>query len=306
MRLALEQADGSVFRFDTRVLPDGASAGRRQRHVPRALRQVPALVARRLAHLRRWAGDARRTAGRALPRHRHRALRRAPGWRADVRSSARGRAHARPACRALRDQAARPASRRLPDRLRSRRQRSQGRGGDRRHAWSSATRPSGIRTTSPIRNITSTGSWTRCRRPPRTCRASMPSAAAPPASTSTTGSRRVAVPRRAGGRVRRAREGPVPRDPESLERRAVRGRQRWRGDGARRLDVARGERHSRHRARHQHRRPATSRPTATSPRGSNELAFVPDRLQSRRGRSTSGRATTAWALSISRSSASAG
>ena len=54
--------------------------------------------------------------------------------------------------------------------------------------------------------------------------------------------------------VRRAREGPVPRDPAGLARRAVRGRQRRRGDGAGRLDVARQERDPRHRAGHQHRR----------------------------------------------------
>ena len=63
---------------------------------------------------------------------------------------------------------------------------------------------------------------------------------------------RLAVPRRAAGPVRGAGQGPVPRDPEGLERRPVRGRERRRGHGAGRLDVARRERDSRHRARHQH------------------------------------------------------
>ena len=67
-----------------------------------------------------------------LQRHCDRPLRRASGRRADVRSPARGRPHDRPAAGALRDQAARPPSRRLPHRLRSRRQRSQGGRGDRR------------------------------------------------------------------------------------------------------------------------------------------------------------------------------
>ena len=54
------------------------------------------------------------------------------------------------------------------------------------------------------------------------------------------------------GPVRGARQGPLPRHPQGVERRAVRGRERRRGHGAGRLDVARRERDSRHRARHQH------------------------------------------------------
>ncbi len=62
----------------------------------------------------------------------------------------------------------------------------------------------------------------------------------------------IALPRRAAGPVQRAREGPVPRHPKGLARRALRGGQRRRGHGARRLDVARRECDSRHRARHEH------------------------------------------------------
>ena len=114
------------------------------------------------------------------------------------------------------------------------------------------------------------------------------------------GSRRFAVSRGSSGPVRRARQEHVPRRAQGLERRAIRGRERWRGDGARRLDVARRERDSRHRARHQHRG------RLRHARGHHHVVA---RTSSRSCRSTttpaplwtSGQAITASARSISRS-----
>ena len=92
-------------------------------------------------------------------------------------------ARPRAAARALGDPAARPAPRRLPHRLRPRRQRSQGGGGDRR--------PGRVQRGDGLGSVPQAGSAVSLRRhhglaearPPRTCRASTRSAAAPPAST---------------------------------------------------------------------------------------------------------------------------
>ena len=168
----------------SRCCPTHHERGQRERAISRAVRQVPAVVARRVAHPRRWSGRARR--GR---------------WPPTIADTPTGRFDADlvgermfdhplevvhtselPAERCG-DEAARAPPRGLPHRLRPRRQRSQGGGGRRRRRWSSARRPSGTRTTSRIRSTTSTASWTRCRRPPRTCRAWTPSAEAPRAST---------------------------------------------------------------------------------------------------------------------------
>ena len=65
---------------------------------------------------------------------------------------------------------------------------------------SSATKSPGIPARSPTRSTTSTASTIPCGAPPRTCRAWTPSAAAPRACTSTTGARRLALPRRAARR----------------------------------------------------------------------------------------------------------
>ncbi len=76
VRLALEQTDGSVFHFETRVLPESHPQAAANVTLRRALRQVPAVVAGRLAHLRRRTGIAGGGTGRALPRHADRQIRR--------------------------------------------------------------------------------------------------------------------------------------------------------------------------------------------------------------------------------------
>ena len=75
--------------------------------------------------------------------------------------------------------AARPAPRRLPHRLRSRRLRPQVRRGHRWRGRLHRGNRRGIRISRATRSITSTASTTRCSAPPRTCRAWTPSAAAP-------------------------------------------------------------------------------------------------------------------------------
>ena len=137
------------------------SAGGRQCGSSRAVRKVSPLVARRLAHLCRRTGAAGGSACRALPRHRRRQVRRAPGGRTHVRPSAGGRAYARSAARTLRHK---PLGRHLDG---CRIGFDLG-GSDRKvaavidgQAWSSAMRRSGTPTTSRIRSITTTASWTR-------------------------------------------------------------------------------------------------------------------------------------------------
>ncbi len=75
------------------------------------------------------------------------------------------------------------------------------------------------------------------------------------------------VPRRAAGRVRAPREGAVSRDQGGVGRHPVRDRQRRGSHGARRIDVARRQRRARRRAGLEPGRAATSRPRATSRRG---------------------------------------
>ena len=64
--------------------------------------------------------------------------------------------------------------------------------------------------------------------------------------------RGLALPRHLGARLRPPHPRPVPRAAAVVGRRAVRGGERRRGDGARRLDVAALERRARHLARDQH------------------------------------------------------
>ena len=274
--VAIEQTDGSVFRSQLARAAGLASARGRQRRLSGALRQVPAVVARRMAPARRWTGPTCRGVGRALPRHGDRTIRRRVRGRADVRSSARDRGTRAtlPAERSAHD-AARPPPRRLPDRLRPRRQRPQGRGGDRRPVvfseetvWDPVSQ---ARSAVPLRR--DHGLAAQGRRAPaargRHRRQRRRRVRQQP------GQGRLAVPRRAAGPLRRAREGPVPRGPASVGRRAVRGGQRRRGHGAGRIDVAWRERRSSASRSAPAPPPATSRRTATSRRGSNELAFVP-------------------------------
>ena len=213
VRLALEQADGSTFRFDTRVLPAAhPHAAANATHLERFVKFLlwsrggwrmfvdgpPTLVAELAAHYRDTA------TGRfdASPRR-----------RADVRSSARGRAHARPAGGALRDAAARPPSRRLPHRLRSRRQRSQGGGGDRR--------PRRLQRRDGVGPVPQAGSAVSLRRHHGFAGEGRRAPAARRRHRrqrrrrlrQQPGQGRLALSRRAEGPVRRAREGPVPRDP---------------------------------------------------------------------------------------------
>ena len=132
VRIALEQADGSVFRFETRVLPE--SHPQASANVPFFERFVkfllwsrggwrihvdgPASLAARLAAHYRQTATGRFDAHLVGERMFDHPLE-------VVRTT-------RPAARALGDQAARPASGRLPHRLRPRRQRPQGGGG---HRW---------------------------------------------------------------------------------------------------------------------------------------------------------------------------
>ena len=235
----------------------------------RALRQVPPVVARRLAHLRRRPGAAGRAAGSALPRHRRPARFDArSGGRADVRPSARGRAHARPAGRALGRpsrsagtwRAAASASISAAATARWRRSSTA--------ASSSAKRRSGIPYHKPDPQYHFDGimdSLTKAAAHlPRVDAIGGSAAGVYVNNRVKAGSLFRGVPQDA---VRRAREGPVPRDQEGLERRAVRGRQRRRGHGAGRLDVARQRTRSSASRSAPARPPATSRRTATSRRG---------------------------------------
>jgi hypothetical protein len=179
--LALEQADGSIFRFETMVLPEShpsaaANAVYLERYVKFLLWSRggwrihvagPASLAAGLAsHYRdtpngRFDDDLvgqrmfdldRLIATRELPAER-RARRRSDGTSratgsASISVAAIGRSRPSSTARSC-----------------------------------SATRRSGIRITSRTRSTTTTASWTRCGRPPRTCPASMRLAAARPAST---------------------------------------------------------------------------------------------------------------------------
>ncbi len=129
--IALEQADGSVFRFETRVLPEShPQASANGPHVERLVKFLlwsrggwrihingpAALAARLTAHYRDTATgrfDANFVGERIFDRG------------LEVVHTARS------AARALVDQAARPPSRGMPHRLRSGRQRPQGGGGRR-------------------------------------------------------------------------------------------------------------------------------------------------------------------------------
>ena len=240
VRIALEQTDGSVFHFDTGLLPADPSAGGGERHASRALRQVPPVVARRLAHPSRWPGRSRGRARRALSRHGDRPLRLRTSSASGC-STTRSTSFTRATCRrsARHDQAARPSPRRLPHRLRSRRQRSQGRRGHRR--------PRRLQRRNGVGSVSQAGSAVSLRRHHGLAEEGR---RAPAARRRHRRQRRgrlrqqpgqggLPLPRRRAGRLRRARQRPLPRDQEGLERRPVRGRQRRRGDRARRLDVAR-------------------------------------------------------------------
>ena len=160
------------------------SAGAGELHVPRALRQVPAVVAGRLADLTSTV--------------RHRSWR---DWRRTTATRRAGRFDAHLVGERMFDhplevvhtrdlppersetQAARPSSRRLSHRLRSRRQRSQGRGRHRRSGR--VQRRDGLGSllqAGPAISLRRHHGLADARRR-RTCRASTPSAAARPAST---------------------------------------------------------------------------------------------------------------------------
>ena len=184
VRLALEQADGSVFRFDTAVLPDTHPQAAGNAVYLERYRQVPALVARRLADPLRRPGDPLAARWRRTIATRRRAGSTTTSSASGC-STTRSRSCRRRTCppSARDDHAARPASRRLPHRLRPRRQRSQGGGGDRRQG--------GLQRGDGLGSVPPAGSAVSLRRHhglaaarrPRTCRGSTPSAAARPAST---------------------------------------------------------------------------------------------------------------------------
>ena len=252
--LALEQADGSVFRFDLAVLPEShPQAAANRTYLERFVKFILWSRGGWRVYDRR-PGGAGRSPGEPLSRHRHGTVRRRAGGPADVRPPARGRPHDEPARRAIHDQAAGAAPRGLPHRLRSRRQRSQGR---RRHR-----RPRRVQRRDRVGPVSQAGPAVSLRRHHGLAGQGRRAPAARRCHRRQRRGRlreqpresRLALPRRAAGPVRRAREGPVPRGPARVARRAVRGRQRRRGDGAGRVDVARQERDPRHRAGDQHRR----------------------------------------------------
>ena len=169
-------------------------------------------------------------------------------------------------------------------------------------AWSSAKRPCGIRITSRIRSTTSTASWTRSRKAaahlPRVDAIGGSAAGVYVNNRVKAGSLFRGVPQDA---VRRAREGPVPRNPASAwhdvpfevvndgEVTALAGSMSL-GKNAM-LGIALGHQHRgrlRDRRRQHH---VVAQRTGVRAGG----------LQPRRRRPTSGPATTAWARSISRS-----
>ena len=112
--------------------------------------------------------------------------------------------------------------------------------------------------------------------------------------------RGLALPRHLGARLRPPHPGSLPRAAAVVGRRAVRGGERRRGDGARRLDVAALERRARHLARDQHRRRlrhARGQHHALAQRA----GVRPRSTTARAPRPTSGRGTPASARSTSRS-----
>ena len=131
--MALEQPDGIGVPPANGAAAGRPPQGRRQPEPPRAAGQVRAVVARRAPASPRRPRRAGGGAGRALPRHRHRALRRGDRRRAHLRSPAGGawpRSDLPP--ERTDDHPAGTPPGGLPDRLRPGRQRSQGGRGDRR------------------------------------------------------------------------------------------------------------------------------------------------------------------------------
>ena len=271
-----------------------------QRRPSRALRQVHSLVARRLAPAHRRAGRRGGASSGSLSRHACRTVRLELRRRARLRSPAHHRPHAGPAAGTVGDQAARPSPGRQPHRLRSRRQRSQGGRGRRRPRR--LQRRDGLGSVPQAGSAVSLrrdhglaaqgrGASPACRRHRRQRRRRL---------RQQPGPRWFAVSRCRAGSLRCARQEHVSRPAQGLERRAVRGRERRRGDGARRVDVARRERDSRHRARHQHGgrlRDARGQHHVVARTSSRSFRSTTTRTP----RSTSGRATTASARSTSRS-----
>ncbi len=191
---------------------------------------------------------------------------------------------------------ARRSPRRLPHRLRSRRQRPQG-GGDHR-------RPRGLErgdrvgSVPPARPSVPLG---------RDHGLAAPGGRAPAARRRDRRQRRrrlrrqpgevrLAVPGRRARRLRAARQEHLPRPQACLARRPVRRRQRRRRHRAARVDVDGRGRCPRDRARHQHRRRLRHRRRAASPPGSTRSPSCPSTTAPTRP-ATSGRATSAAACS---------
>ena len=270
--------------------------GERGRIVER-LREVPAVVARRLADPRRRPGGAGRSDCRAHYRDTATGTLRRRRWSASGCSTTRWKwSHTRdlPAG-AIRDAgrsggtstAAASASISAAATARWRRWSTA--------AWSSAKRRCGTRTTSRIRQYHFDGIMDSLRKAaahlPRVDAIGGSAAGVYVNNRVKAGSLFRGVPQDLfDARVQRS----VPRRAPGLARRAVRGRQRRRGDGAGRVDVARRERHARHRARHEHRR--RLRDAGRQHHVVAERAGVRARgLQPCTRQSTSGRATTASA-----------
>ena len=126
VRMALEQTDGSVFHFETRLLPPGhAHSAGNAVHLERFVKFILWSRGGWRLHIDAPADDVARLSG-SLSRHACRTVRLEFRRRARFRSPAHHRPHAGPAAGTVGDQAARPSPERQPYRLRSRRQRPEG------------------------------------------------------------------------------------------------------------------------------------------------------------------------------------
>ena len=181
IRLALEQPDGSVFRFKKRILPA---------HHPAAGANF--FFLERLIKFLLWSRGGYRiyfdgpaelgcAPSVAFPGNRRRANSTPTSWAKEFTGQPFEVVVDQGHSAAARQQPATgPASRRLPHRVRSGGQRPESGGGDRRAGLSSARRRCGTRCRNPIRNGISIRSWIRSKRRPSTCRGSMPLAGVRP------------------------------------------------------------------------------------------------------------------------------
>ena len=253
VRMALEQADGSVFHFETRLLPSSHTHSAGNCRPPRAIRQVPSLVTRRLADA---TSTRRPTIAARLAAHYRETLpevRLAPRRPADVRSSTRDRPHARPAAGTRGDQAARPSldGCRIGFDL----------GGSDRKVAAVIDGPCRLQRRDGLGSVPQAGSAISLRRDhgfAHKAAAHLPRVDAIGGSAAGVYVNNRVKVGRCFAVFRKMCSTPACMNcfltSQSLAQRAVGSRQRWRGHGARRLDVARTELDSWHCLWHQHGR----------------------------------------------------